>query len=65
VRSAALLIQEANAHTKDLVILLESDIGSSLDVIYSRFLGLNSNSGRRGRQKSVSPSEERLRLGRG
>jgi hypothetical protein len=62
VRSAAPLVREANAHAKDLVILRESDIGSSLDVIHLRFFGLNSNSSRRGRQKSVSPSDERLAI---
>jgi hypothetical protein len=62
VRSVALLVREANAHAKDLVILRESDVGTSLDVIHSIFAGLNSESSRRGRQKSVSPSEKRLRL---
>jgi hypothetical protein len=65
VRSAALLVQEATARAKDLVILRESNIGLALDVIHSRFFGLNSNSSHRGRQKSVTPSDERLRLGRG
>jgi hypothetical protein len=62
VRSAASLVHEANARTKDLVILRESDVSSSLDVIHSIFFGLNSDSSRRGRQKSVRPSNERLRL---
>jgi hypothetical protein len=65
VQSAALLVREANARTKDLVILRESDIRSSLHVIHSRLFGLNSNSSRRGHQKSVSPLDKRLRLGRG
>jgi hypothetical protein len=65
VRSIALLGREANARAKDLVIHLECGIGSSLDVIHPIFFGLNSDSSRRGRQKSVSPSEEELRLGRG
>jgi hypothetical protein len=62
VRSVAPLVREAIARAKDLVILRESDVGTSLDVIHSIFAGLNSDSSRRGRQKSVSPSEERLRL---
>jgi hypothetical protein len=62
VRSVAPLVRKANACAKDLVILCESDVGTSLDVIHSIFAGLNSELSRRGRQKSVSPSKERLRL---
>jgi hypothetical protein len=62
VRSVAPLVREANARAKDLVILRESVFGTSLDVIYSIFGGLNFDSILRGRQKSVSPSVERLRL---
>jgi hypothetical protein len=62
VRSVAPLVREANARAKDLVILRESDVGASLDVIHSIFTGLNSDSSHHGRQKSVSPSNERLRL---
>jgi hypothetical protein len=63
VLSVAPLIREANARVNDRVILRESDVGTSLDVIYSTFGCLNSaSSRRRGRQKSVSPSEEELRL---
>jgi hypothetical protein len=58
------LVREANARAKDLVILLQSNVGSSRDVIHSLFLGLKSASSRRGRQKSVSPLDEELRLGR-
>jgi hypothetical protein len=63
VLSVAPLVHEASARANDLVILHESDVGTSLDVIHSNFGGLNSASSRRlGRQKSVSPSEEKLRL---
>jgi hypothetical protein len=63
VLSVAPLVREANARVDDLVILRESDVGTSLDVIHSNFGCLNSASSRcRGRQKSVSPSEEKLRL---
>jgi hypothetical protein len=62
VRSAASLVREANARATDLVILCESDVGASQDVIHSIFAGLNFDSSRRGRQKSVRPSDERLRL---
>jgi hypothetical protein len=63
VLSVALLVREASARANDLVILRESDVGMSLDVIHSNFGGLNSTSSRhRGRQKSVSPSEEKLIL---
>jgi hypothetical protein len=44
------------------VILRESDAHVSLDVIHSILVDSNSDSNRRGRQKSVSPSDERLRL---
>jgi hypothetical protein len=63
VLSVAPLVREASARVNDLVILWESDVGTSLDVIHSNFGRLNSaSSRRRGRQKSVSPSEEKLRL---
>jgi hypothetical protein len=62
VLSIAPLVREANARAKDLVILRESDVGTSLDVIHSHFGGLNSDSSSRGRQKSVSPFEGKLRL---
>jgi hypothetical protein len=63
VLSVALLVREANARANDLVILRESDFGTSLDVIHSNFGGLNSDSSRRrGHQKSVGPSGEKLRL---
>jgi hypothetical protein len=62
VRSVAPLVREANARANDLVILRESEVGTSLDVIHSIVTGLNADSSRRGRQKSVSPSRERLRL---
>jgi hypothetical protein len=62
VQSTALLVREANTRANDLVILHESDVGSSLDVIHSIFFSSNSDSSRRGHQKSVSPSNERLRL---
>jgi hypothetical protein len=63
VLSVAPLVREANARVNDLVILRESDVGTSLDVIHSNFGCMNSaSSRRRGRQKSVSPSEEKLRL---
>jgi hypothetical protein len=62
VRSAAPLVREANARAKDLVIFRKSDVGASLAVIHSIFAGLNSDSSRRVRQKSVSPSDERLIL---
>jgi hypothetical protein len=63
VLSVALLVHEANARVNDLVIFRESDDGTSLDVIHSIFGCLNSTSSRRrGRQKSVSPSGEKLRL---
>jgi hypothetical protein len=65
VRSVALLVREANARAKDLVILPESNVGSSRDVIHLLFLGLNSDLSCRGCQKSVSSSNEELRLGRG
>jgi hypothetical protein len=55
VRSVAPLVREANARAKDLVILRESDARASLDVIHSNVLDSNSDSNRRGRQKSVSP----------
>jgi hypothetical protein len=57
------LVREANAHVNDRVILRESDVVTSLDVIHSTFVCLNAaSSRRRGRQKSVSPSEGELRL---
>jgi hypothetical protein len=63
VLSVAPLVREASAHANYLVITRESDVGTSLDVIHSNLGGLNSaSSRRRGRQKSVSPSEEKLRL---
>jgi hypothetical protein len=62
VCSVAPLVREANARAKDLVILRESDARLSLDVIHSIVVDSNSDSNRRGRQKSVSPSNERLRL---
>jgi hypothetical protein len=63
VLSVASLVREANARVNDLVILRESDVGTSLDVIHSIFGCFNSaSSRRRGRQKSVSPSGEKLRL---
>jgi hypothetical protein len=62
VRSVAPLVREANTRAKDLVFCRESEVDTSLDVIHSIFTGLNSDSSRRGRQKTVSPSEERLRL---
>jgi hypothetical protein len=63
VLSVAPLVREANARVNDRVILRELDVGMSLDVIHSTFGCLNSaSSRRRGRQKSVSPSEEKLRL---
>jgi hypothetical protein len=62
VRSVAPLVRETNVRAKDLVILSESNVGTSLDVIHPIFAGLNSDSTRRGLQKSVSPCEERLRL---
>jgi hypothetical protein len=62
VLSVAPLVREASARANDLVILRESDVGASLDVIHSNFGGLNSASSRRGRQKSVSHSEKKLRL---
>jgi hypothetical protein len=63
VLSAAPLVREANACVNDLVILRESDVGTSLDVIHSNFGCLNFAPSRRcGRQKSVSPSKEKLRL---
>jgi hypothetical protein len=63
VLSVTLLVREANAHVNDLVILRESDVGTSLDVIHSNFGCLNSAPRRhRGRQKSVSPSGEKLKL---
>jgi hypothetical protein len=63
VLSVAPLVREARVRANDLVILRESDVGTSLDVIHSNFGSLNSaSSRRRGRQKSVSPSEEKLRL---
>jgi hypothetical protein len=63
VLSVAPLVREANARVNDRVILRESDVGTSLDVIHSTFGCLNSaSSRRRGRQKSVSPSGEELRL---
>jgi hypothetical protein len=63
VLSAAPLVREASARVNDLVILRESDVGTSLDVIHSNFGCLNSaSSRRRGCQKSVSPSREKLRL---
>jgi hypothetical protein len=63
VLSVAPLVREANVRANDRVILRESDVGTSLDVIHSTFGCLNSaSSRRRGRQKSVSPSDEELRL---
>jgi hypothetical protein len=62
VRSVAPLVREVDARAKDLVIRRESEVDTSLDVIHSIVTGLNSDSSRRGRQKSVSPSVERLRL---
>jgi hypothetical protein len=63
VLSIAPLVREASVRANDLVILRESSVGMSLDVIHSNFGGLNSDSSRRrGRQKSVSPFEEKLRL---
>jgi hypothetical protein len=63
VLSVAPLVREANARVNDRVILRESDVGTSLDVIHSTFDCLNSaSSRRRGRQNTVSPSEEELRL---
>jgi hypothetical protein len=62
VRSVAPLVREANARAKDLVIFRESEVRSSLDVIHSIVFDSNFNSSRHGRQKSVSPSDERLRL---
>jgi hypothetical protein len=57
------LVREASARANDLVILRESDVGTSLNVTHSNFGVLNSaSSHRRDRQKSVSPSEENLRL---
>jgi hypothetical protein len=62
VLAAAPLVREVNAR-QYRVILRESDVGTSLDVIHSTFGCLNSaSSRRRGCQKSVSPSEEKLRL---
>jgi hypothetical protein len=49
LRSVVPLVHEAIARAKDLVILRESDAGTSLDVIHSIFAGLNSDSSRRGR----------------
>jgi hypothetical protein len=58
VLSVAPLVREASARVNDLMILRESDVGTSLDVIHSNFRCLNpASSRRRGRQKSVSPSE--------
>jgi hypothetical protein len=63
VLSIAPLVREASARANDLVILRELDVGTSLDIIHSNFGGLNSaSSRRRGRQKSVSPSKEKLRV---
>jgi hypothetical protein len=63
VLSVAPLVREDSVRVNDLVILRESDVGRSLDVIHSKFRCLNSASSRRhGRQKSVSPSGEKLRL---
>jgi hypothetical protein len=63
VLSVAPLVREASARANYLVILRESDVGTSLDVIHSNFGRLNSASSRgHGRQKSVSPSKEKLRL---
>jgi hypothetical protein len=62
VHSAAPLVREADARAKDLLILRDSDVHSSLDVIHSIVFDSNSDSSRRGHQKSVSPSDERLRL---
>jgi hypothetical protein len=61
MRSVAPLVCEANARAKDLVILRELDVGTSLDIIHSILAGLNSDSSLCGCQKSVSPYEERLR----
>jgi hypothetical protein len=63
VLSVAPLLREANARVNDSVILRESDVGTSLDVIHSIFGCFNSaSSRRRGCQKSVSPSGEKLRV---
>jgi hypothetical protein len=62
VRSVAPLVREAIARANDFVILRESDIRLSLDVIHSLFFHLNSDSSRRGGQKSVSPLDEKIRL---
>jgi hypothetical protein len=62
VRSVASLVHEAIARANDLVILRESIVRESLDVIHSIVFDTNSDSSLRGRQKSVSPSDERLRL---
>jgi hypothetical protein len=52
VRSVALLVREANGRAKDLVIRRESEVGTSLDVIHSIVTSLNSDSSRRGHQKT-------------
>jgi hypothetical protein len=63
VLSDAPLVREANARVNDRVILRESDVATSLDVIHSIFGCLKSASSRcRGRQMSVSPPGEKLRL---
>jgi hypothetical protein len=63
VLSVAPLVREASACVNDLVILRESDVGTSLDVIHLKFGCLNSaSSRRRGCQKSVSLPEEKLQL---
>jgi hypothetical protein len=62
VRSVAPLVREDIARANDLVILRALEVGTSLDVIHSIFAGLNSDSSCHGHQKSVSPSNERLRL---
>jgi hypothetical protein len=63
VLSVAPLVREANARVNNRVILWESDVSTSLDVIHFTFRCLNSaSSRRRGRQKSVNPSGEELRL---
>jgi hypothetical protein len=46
VLSVAPLVREANVRSNDLVILCESDVSTSLNVIHSNFGGLNSDSSR-------------------
>jgi hypothetical protein len=59
VRSVAPLVREAITRANDLVILCESDVPTSRDVIHSIVFDSNADSSRRGLQKSVSPSDER------